>query len=138
MDPQITELARVAGTTMVTLMATHTWEAARDGMVSLWQRFQPDRADAVGEDFDATRQELLAAREHGDGDSEAELVAEWQVRVRRLLAAQPDVADELRTILDELAPRVPAADPAAVTLNAHVSGSGRVYQAGRDQHISER
>ncbi|MFG2622531.1 hypothetical protein ACGFXC_33445 [Streptomyces sp. NPDC048507] len=115
-------------------MASQGWETARDGMVALWQRFQPSRSEAVAEDLAATREELL-----GSGpDSETELVAEWQARVRRLLLSHPDVAGELRRILDELHPQPSSAESGTTTLNARASGRGRVYQAGRDQHISER
>ncbi len=133
------ELARTAGTTMVTLMATQAWESTREGVVALWRRFQPDRADTVGGELEATREDLLLAREAGDTDTEAELTAEWQARVRRLLLARPEVADELRRILAELRPELPEANSVVdVRLCAEVSGSGRVYQAGRDQHITER
>ncbi|EFL26113.1 conserved hypothetical protein [Streptomyces himastatinicus ATCC 53653] len=141
MDPQIADLARTAGTTMVTLMATSAWESARDGMVGLWRRFQPARADGIAEEYEAGRADLLLAREAGDEDSESELAAEWQGRVRRLLLAQPEVADELRRILDELSPALPESPPHSVGeihMKAEASGSGRVYQAGRDQHITER
>ncbi|MFD5947173.1 hypothetical protein ACFWAZ_33330 [Streptomyces collinus] len=139
MGPEIAELARTAGTTMVTLMAGQAWESAREGLVSLWQRFQPDRAEAVGGELEATREDLLLAHRTGDADTESELTAEWQARVRRLLVARPEVADELRRILAELSPQ-PAQAPSVVEvrLRAEVSGSGRVYQAGRDQHITER
>jgi hypothetical protein len=139
MGPEIAELARSAGTAMVTLMAGQAWESAREGLVSLWQRFQPDRAETVGGELEATREDLLLARQSGDTDTEAELAAEWQARTRRLLVARPEVADELRRILDELSPAL--SDQRAsvdVRLRAEVSGSGRVYQAGRDQHINER
>jgi hypothetical protein len=139
MGPEIADLARTAGTTMVTLMAGQAWESARDGMVALWQRFQPARAEAVGSELEATREDLLLARETGDADTEAELTAEWQARVRRLLLTQPEVADELRRILAEVSPALPEQRPSVdVRLRAEVSGSGRVYQAGRDQHITER
>ncbi len=139
MGPEIADLARTAGTTMVTLMAGQAWESARDGMVALWQRFQPARAEAVGSELEATREDLLLARETGDADTEAELTAEWQARVRRLLLTQPEVADELRRILAEVSPARPEQRPSVdVRLRAEVSGSGRVYQAGRDQHITER
>ncbi|MEW2167321.1 hypothetical protein AB0912_30625 [Streptomyces sp. NPDC007084] len=139
MDPHMVELARSAGTTMVTLMATQAWESTRDGVVGLWRRFQPDRADGVREELEAGRADLLLAREAGDTESEAELAAEWQGRVRRLLNAQPEVAAELRSLLAELAPRMPQT-PSVVEVHqrAEASGSGRVYQAGRDQHITER
>ncbi|MEV0554153.1 MULTISPECIES: hypothetical protein [unclassified Streptomyces] len=139
MGPEIADLARTVGTTMVTLMATQTWESARDGLVAVWQRFQPDRAESVGGELEATREDLLLAQQSGDTDTEAELTAEWQARVRRLLVARPEVADELRHILAELSPQLPEQSPSVeVRLRAEVSGSGRVYQAGRDQHITER
>lgn len=45
-----------------------------------------------------------------------------------------------RRILDELNPRLPEPSSAIgeVRMTAEASGSGRVYQAGRDQHITER
>jgi hypothetical protein len=139
MGPEIAELARTAGTTVVTLMAGQAWESARDGVVALWQRFQPARAEAVGAELDATREDLLLARESDDPDAEAELTAEWQARVRRLLLARPEVAEELRRILAELNSPLPDARPSVeVRLRAEASGHGRVYQAGRDQHITER
>jgi hypothetical protein len=137
--PEIADLARTAGTTMVALMATQTWESAREGVVALWRRFQPDRAEAVGGELEATREDLLVAQRSGDTETEAELTAEWQARVRRLLVARPEVADELRRILAELSPALPEERPAtAIRLRAEASGNGRVYQAGRDQHITER
>ncbi|MFJ8540683.1 hypothetical protein ACIRFH_01465 [Streptomyces sp. NPDC093586] len=139
MDPEIVALAGTAGTTVVTLMATNAWESARDGVVALWRRFQPARAENIGEELDAGREELLLARRTGDAESEAELAAEWQGRVRRFLLARPEAADALRRILDELNPSPPQ-EPGTerVRLQARASGSARIYQAGRDQHITER
>lgn len=139
MDPEIAALAGTAGTTVVTLMVTNAWESARDGMVALWRRFQPARAESVGEELEAGRAELLLARQAGDTEAETELTAEWQGRVRRFLLAQPEAADELRRILDELNPSLPE-EPGAhqVHLRARASDRARIYQAGRDQHITER
>ncbi|MFE4052431.1 hypothetical protein [Streptomyces sp. YIM B13518] len=139
MDPEIAALAGTAGTTVVTLMVTNAWESARDGMVALWRRFQPARAESIGEELEAGRADLLLARQAGDAASEAELTAEWQGRVRRFLLARPEAADELRRILDELNPPVPGdPGPEQIRLQARASGSARIYQAGRDQHITER
>lgn len=63
MGPEMAELARTAGTTMVTLMATQAWESTREGVLTLWRRFQPDRAETVGGELEATREDLLLARE---------------------------------------------------------------------------
>ncbi|MFJ7135589.1 hypothetical protein [Streptomyces fungicidicus] len=139
MDPEIAALAGTAGTTVVTLMVTNAWDSARDGMVALWRRFQPARAESIGEELEAGRADLLLAREAGDAESESELTAEWQGRLRRFLLAQPEAAEELRRVLDELQPQVPGdAGPEQTRMQARASGSARIYQAGRDQHITER
>ena len=136
MDPQLADLARTAGSTVVGLMATDAWQRTRDGIVALWRRVQPDRADAVGSELEATRVEVLEARSSGDARTEHELDAEWSGRMRRFLAAEPDIADELRRILDEVSPAQPQTNE--IHLRAQASGQARVYQAGRDQHITER
>ncbi|MCX5275928.1 hypothetical protein [Streptomyces virginiae] len=133
MDPNIAALAGTAGTTLVTLMATDTWHRVRDGVVNLWQRSLPDRASAIAEELDATRADLLQAQATGDPETEAEVRAEWQGRLRRLLTARPEVAEELRAMLAELAPNETA--PPTVSLHATASGAARVYQAGRDMRI---
>lgn len=137
MDAQLIELARAAGASVVTLMATDAWERTRDGIVSLWQRTSPSRAEGVQGELDATRDDLLTARETGDEMTEQELRDAWTGRVRRLLSERPDIAEDLRRILVDLAPETNDA-PRSVHMRAEASGSGRVYQAGRDQHITER
>ncbi|MFC9117762.1 MULTISPECIES: hypothetical protein [Streptomyces] len=139
MDPEIAALAGTAGTTVVTLMVTNAWESARDGMVALWHRFQPARAESIGEELEAGRADLLLARQADDADAEAELTVEWQGRLRRFLLARPEAAEELRRILDELTPQLPGdTAPEQIRMEARASGSARIYQAGRDQHITDR
>nr|WP_156699457.1 hypothetical protein [Streptomyces sp. Z38] len=120
-------------------MVTNAWESARDGMVALWRRFQPARAESIGEELEAGRADLLLARQAGDADSEAELTVEWQGRLRRFLLARPEAAEELRRVLDELTPQLPGETAAErIRMEARASGSARIYQAGRDQHITDR
>ncbi|WP_098010990.1 hypothetical protein [Streptomyces sp. sk226] len=132
MEPELTTLAQSAGVTLVGLMATDAWERARDGVVALWQRARPERADAVAAELTDTRADLAA-----DATAGEELAAEWQGRIRRLLTERPEVAADLRALLDELAPSERTVAP-TVAQRATASGSARVYQAGRDQHITER
>ncbi|WP_405654414.1 hypothetical protein OHU25_32320 [Streptomyces sp. NBC_00117] len=136
MDPEMTMLAGSAGTTLVTLLTTEAWQRARDGIASLWRRAEPDRAEAISAELEVTRRELLAAQAGGDLESPNELGAEWQGRVRRLLAAHPEETAALRTLLNELAPYTPA--DSSVTQHATASGHARVYQAGRDQNFGHR
>ncbi|MEU9256500.1 hypothetical protein AB0D66_32440 [Streptomyces sp. NPDC048270] len=136
MDPEITALAASAGTALVTALATEAWQSASVGLVALWRRVLPERADAVEAELDATRDDLLDAQNEGDKETRAELAAEWQGRMRRLLSAHPEAADELRALLVDPQGRQPA-EP-AVTQHATASGNSRVYQAGRDMHLGPR
>lgn len=117
-------------------MATDAWQRIREGIASLWRRGHPERAAAVAAELDATREDLLAALAVGDQDTEVELQAEWQGRLRRFLTARPEAAEDLRRLLDEFGPRAETAP--AVTQHATASSHARIYQAGRDQYISER
>ncbi|MFF8369244.1 MULTISPECIES: hypothetical protein [Streptomyces] len=136
MDPEMAALAGTAGTTLVTLLATDAWNSVRDGLVSLWQRARPDRAPVIAAELGAAREELLSAQATSDRETEAEVRAEWQGRIRRLLSAHPELVEELRTLLVDVAP-----DSAAlpvITQHASASGQARVYQAGHDMHLGQR
>ncbi|MGW1005562.1 hypothetical protein [Streptomyces sp. NPDC002520] len=136
MDPEMTSLAQGAGTTLVTLMATDAWHRTREGLTQLWRRMQPERAETVAADLEAGREDVLAAMVANDQETLNELRLQWQGTVRRLIVAQPAAAEELRRLLDELDPGGTAARQ--VTQHATASGQARIYQAGRDQHITER
>ncbi|MFH9942701.1 hypothetical protein ACH4OT_25690 [Streptomyces murinus] len=116
-------------------MATEAWQRTREGVVALWRMVYPERADSVAGELAQSREELLAARRREDLQTETDLQAEWQGRVRRLLLADPSVAEELRVLLEEVSPHTTGGN--AVEMHAHATGNGRVYQAGRDQHIKE-
>ncbi|GIH51656.1 hypothetical protein SAMN05421833_12966 [Microbispora rosea] len=138
MDP----LVLAAATAMVTAMTTEGWQQAREAVVALWQRARPERALAIEAELEETRAEVVTARQSGDRQAEQELVGDWQRKLRRLLAADPQLGDELRRILDqELAPLLPAPEQSRIrdiTMTATARGHGRVFQAGRDQHIHDK
>ena len=137
MDPELASLTQSAGTTVVALMATEAWQAARNHVVDLWRRVQPGRAQATAVQLDASHEDALAAGAADDQQTLGELRAQWQGFFRRLLAAHPEAAGELRALLDQLRPAdVPG--PPAIAQHATASGNARIYQAGRDQHIHER
>ncbi|MFG1685202.1 hypothetical protein ACGFNP_33925 [Nonomuraea sp. NPDC049269] len=138
MDP----IVLAAGTALVTAMATDTWQQARRAAVALWQRVRPEQADAVENELAEVRALVLTARRDGDSDTEQALAGSWQVRLAQLVRAEPALAEELRRVLDEdLTPALPADERArigSITMSATASDQGRIYQAGRDQHITER
>ncbi|WP_182901430.1 hypothetical protein [Microbispora sp. H10830] len=130
-------LALAAASALVGVLATEGWQDGRRAVVALWRRARPEQAPAVEADLAEARTELLAAREAGDEQAEQALVVEWRQRLRRLAAADPEAARELRRIVDEeLTPLLPPAGrQTTVNQNATVSGFGRVNQAGRDIRI---
>jgi hypothetical protein len=117
-------------------MATDAWHHARDRIAQLWRRTQPERAETVAAELEATREDVLAAAAADDQETLDELRLQWQGLVRRLLVARPAAVKELRALLDQLDPGGSAARQ--ITQHATASGQARVYQAGRDQHIAER
>jgi hypothetical protein len=140
MDPEA--LAQTAGVTVVALMATDAWQRTRTGVVALWRRARPVQAEEVGTALEETREEILVARREGDEAGAEELARDWRRRLRRLLAADPSIAQELEAVLAEARASLPEAERpplAAVPTQQYgkASGHGRVYQAARDQHITE-
>jgi hypothetical protein len=132
MDP----LILAAGTALVTAMATDGWKKARSSAVALWRRVHPDRVPAIEAELEEVRGEVLAARADGDPDTEKALAADWQRRLKRLLADEPGLAAELRRVLDE--EWTPLLEPAertqihSVVQHANATGRSTITQAGRD------
>ncbi|MDT3438823.1 MULTISPECIES: hypothetical protein [unclassified Pseudofrankia] len=142
MDPELAALAATAATTLVASLATDGWERAKSAMGSLWRRVHPDRADAVEADLVDIRAEVLAAREAGDERTEQVLAEEWRSRLRRLLASDPQLANELRQIVAELTPKLPEMDQARIgqiSMTATASDHSHIIQLGQGtQSIVDR
>lgn len=138
--PDLAELASAAAARMIELLTTDVWASVRTTVLSWWRHAHPERVDA---DLTEARDDLLRAEPDGAALEELRglMAAEWQARLARLLAAHPEVADEVRQSLTAGIP-----DPAAVgrqtmgsmTIEAHVTGGGDAYLAGRDQTITRK
>lgn len=129
------------GTALVSAMTTDAWQQARNVLTVLWRRMRPEQTDQIYADYATARDRLLAAQEAGTDEFAPALRTDWQFRVHLMLSEHPEIASELRRVLDlELSPLLPREEQARLNtvMNATASGSGRVYQAGRDQHITER
>ncbi len=138
-DAELAQLMSTAAATLVQLLTTDGWERAKSAVGSLWQRVHPDRVAMLDVELADSRAALLAARSVGDDQAERDLEGEWRGRLRRLVAADPQVADELPGLLQELRAALSEAAGAQaghIDMRAEASGHARVYQAGRDQHIS--
>ncbi|MFI1827205.1 hypothetical protein ACH41E_12280 [Streptomyces sp. NPDC020412] len=122
-------------------MATDAWQQARVAVVQLWRRARPEQAGAVEGELEEVRLGVIAAREAGDSETEQAFAGQWRLRFQQLLHEDPRLAEELRRLLDEeFTPTLADRERngiASIVMNAKADGGGRVYQAGRDQHISE-
>jgi hypothetical protein len=138
-DPDLTALTSTAAMTVVKLLATAAWEQATSAVGRLWRRVHPERAETVQAELEETRAEVLAARQVEDEQAEQALVGEWQGRLRRLVAADPHLADDLRRVVAELRSALADADApqgTTITMQATAFGTSRVNQAGRYLHIT--
>ena len=136
MDPDLTGLSWAAATTLVALMTTDSWARVKAGFVGLWRRRDPRQAGVVETDLAAAQQEMVAALQAGDERAGVELAREWQSRLRRLVAADVQLQDELGRLVAQFRPLVSdSGKPGPVVMRARASGLSRVYQAGRDQTI---
>ncbi|SRR6266545_5947371 len=135
MDPVV----MAAGTALIGAMATDVWQQARTAVVRLWRRTGSGRADAVENELDEVRAQVLAARADGDEDTEQALAGVWRLRLQELVRQDPSLAADLRRVLDEeLLPALGTEEKErarTIVMYGSASGHGRVYQAGGDQHI---
>ncbi|MFI2641892.1 hypothetical protein [Streptomyces sp. NPDC018610] len=132
MDP----LVMTAASALVSSMATDAWQQARSGALTLWRRTHPERVPAVEGELAEVRDEVLAARERDDQETEAELVRDWRRRLQRLVDSDPAVEQQLRRVLEEvlnpLLPRSSAPSPGSVTMRARAGDDSWINQAGGD------
>ncbi len=135
MDP----IVMSAATTLVGAMTTDAWEQVRTAFAGWWRRIRPQQADRVAAELEESRDRAVTARREEDTDAESELVTVWADRVAELLGENRALAEDLRRLVErDITPHVhhdTGIRTGTQELHAEASGHGRVYQAGRDQHI---
>jgi hypothetical protein len=124
-EAELTALAVSGATTVVGLMATEAWTQVRGRLSRFLVRDGGDTG-AVDAELEESRAELTAALADADEDTAADIEAEWRTRLRRTLRANPEAAEELRGLLEELAPQQPVG--ATVSIN-HNTISGGTYHS---------
>ncbi|WP_394437638.1 hypothetical protein [Streptomyces sp. SGAir0957] len=130
MEAELLALAASGATAVVQQMATDSWGHMRDRIVAFFVRRGDTTEDVVARQLEESRGDLAAAAASGDEQGAADVEAEWRVRLRRRLLADPAAAAELRAVLDEL-PR-PAGQEVVQVHNTIGGGvqHGPVIQAG--------
>ncbi|MFM9611135.1 hypothetical protein [Streptomyces niveiscabiei] len=100
MEAELVALAGTGATTIVGLMATEAWDQVRQRVVRLFARGGDGGADAMDGELTASRTALVAAPE----EETADVTASVRMRLRRLLAENPEAAEELRLLVEEFTP----------------------------------
>jgi lipase chaperone LimK len=134
-DTESVALASTAAATLVTLLTTDAWTQVKKEIAALWRRFRSAHAAAVEADLNAAREEALAAAEIGNETVVGALTAEWEARLRRLLAADPAAVAEIARVITVL--KQDTANPAqyenvTITQKADASDCSTVIQIGGD------
>ncbi|MFI9624154.1 hypothetical protein [Streptomyces sp. NPDC052042] len=140
MEAELAALAASGATVLVQQMVSDSWAHVRERLVSVFARrgATPDEESALTGELEAARDELTAARDTGDDALAGDVEAEWRARLRRRLAADPRLADELRAILAELAPADDGGQAGGVhnAIGGTARIQGAVIQAGEIGSIS--
>ncbi|GAA1192443.1 hypothetical protein F4556_006657 [Kitasatospora gansuensis] len=133
MDAELMALASSAATTVVGMMATDGWESAKRAVAAVWRRRRPEEVETIEAELVETRTELLTNRQ-----TEGELQIVWRTRLRSLLAADPELAGDLRELLAELGPLAPEAAQGSRVVRGTASDHATIYMAGGDVHVNNR
>lgn len=137
MEAELMALAAAGATALVQQMAVDSWVQARDRMVSFFSRRGGGEEDVIEGELETSRGELTAAMDAGDEQTALDVQAEWRMRLRRTLLANPAAASELRALLDDLAS--PGSDQQVANVHNAISGGvqrGPVIQAGNVGSLS--
>jgi len=138
MDADLAALSETAATRLVEQLMSEGWALAQAAVGALWRRVHPERAAVVEAELAETRDAAVEARRCGDTNAQQDLVDEWQSRLRRLVATDPDLAADLRSLVaDWSRPGTDSGSAGQVDLRIHASGHSRVTAAGRDIYVTE-
>jgi hypothetical protein len=112
MPSDLTALAKRASHTVVAAASTDDtsadeWGTAQRGVAGLLGRDDPGKTSAASRRLDQTRDKLQAASGHELNQARADLEAVWLTRLGDLLDEDPDAADVLRPLLEQIQATLP-------------------------------
>jgi hypothetical protein len=119
-------LAGAGGAALVGAAATDAWQSARAGFARLLGRGDARRRELAETRLDATAAEVQRVGDAGREEVRRVLVSAWQTRLADLLAEDPDAAEELRALTEQII----AALPAGRQTWARAVHTGAIIQTG--------
>ena len=117
----ISDLATVAGNSLVAAAVTDAWEAARHGFARLFGRGEPD--PAMERRLTVTRSQLTDAPPAELDQVQAELARRWTLWLTALLEEEPAAEAELRTLVAEVSRALPGSGSRAADQAVIVEGN---------------
>jgi hypothetical protein len=149
-------VAAAGGTALVSAMTTDAWTSAKQGFARLLGRGRPEGQEVAERRLERSRQELVGRTGAEAERARAEQEAAWRLRLSDLLEDDPAAEAELRVLVATFGTTASASGEGSISvggensgvastgdnatnvqMRAEASGSGRVYQAGRDQTVNE-
>lgn len=119
-------LASMAGRTVVSAAASDAWSLVKSGLARLLGHDDETRKERAEQRLEQTRRELAAIPPEELEQAQDRLAVAWQIRVLDLLEEHPELADELHSLLEQVA----ASGPSGSTV-----ANGRSVAAGHDVQI---
>lgn len=104
----LVQLATSGATTLIGAAATDIWSDARAGFARLFGRGDADREALATRRLDALTAAVEQVEVSERDTVRQQLLPVWQTRLTDLLEEDPDTADILRGLRDELQARLPA------------------------------
>ncbi|WP_328839884.1 hypothetical protein [Streptomyces europaeiscabiei] len=113
-------------------MTSEVWEQVKSGVSALFRRGRKADDVAIEDELDESVRELRVSLDNGDQETQDELRQQWRGKFRRLILEDPELAAELRSLLDDWSSLEAATGNAIPTIHqtATASDGGRVYQQG--------
>jgi hypothetical protein len=126
-EEALLSVAAVAGQAIVTAAATDAWESVKRRFARLAGHGDQARTDLAERRLEQAREELAGAAVDQLELVENRVAAAWQTRLLDVLEEHPEIAGELRALVDEVRAHLPAGT---------VSAAGHGIAAGRDVAIT--
>jgi len=144
MDETFTALATTGATTIVAAMATDAWHAARAGIARIFGRSGAGKQAVTEAQLDEDAEVLSRVEGAEVEQARADFAAVWRRRLGGLLTDHPELAEELKTVIEQIAGALPQARQSwvqniiAAGPHSHASGAmfGNVYNYQRPNTIT--
>jgi hypothetical protein len=133
-EEALLSVAAVAGQAIVTAAATDAWESVKRRFARLVGQGDQARTDLAERRLEQAREELAGTAVDQLELVENRVAAAWQTRLLDVLEEHPEIAGELRALVDEFRAQLPAAGHGvAAGRDVTITASGGGVAAGSIQ-----